>query len=225
MLSCARAQRAQGALEERLARIGGGRQRDQRRQPMEEVARLRRDVGQLPDHTDTDSSMMFIAAKPATARHLRQPARVARFLGLGAFRLERMRAIADVLQRRDHVAGRELVLAPVDREPPVGEVEPRVDDAGQLLQAAFDLADAGRAVDALDREVHVRACRRGAARRSKDRASRPWRAPQCRTTRLRERNSALAAARQLDDHIPLAGDRRRRRRGSARPRPRCSATA
>ena len=23
----------------------------------------------LPDHTDTDSSMMFIAAKPATARH------------------------------------------------------------------------------------------------------------------------------------------------------------
>ena len=67
-----------------------------------------------------------------------------------------MGAIADVFQGRDHVAGGELVLAPVDRQPPVGEIEPRIDDAGDLLQPAFDLADAGRAADALDREVHVR---------------------------------------------------------------------
>ena len=54
------------------------------------------------------------------------------------------------------VAGRKLVLAPVDREPPVGEIEPRFDDARKPLQAAFDLADAAGAADALDRKIDMR---------------------------------------------------------------------
>ena len=70
MLSWPGAERAPGAAEERLPGIGRRRQRDQRRQPVKEVARLRVMSPALPDHTETDSSMMFIAAKPATARQV-----------------------------------------------------------------------------------------------------------------------------------------------------------
>ena len=90
----------QRALKERLARISGGRQRDERGQPVEEVARLRRHVETLPDHTDTDSSMMFMAAKPATARHLISQRACLRLIRFGALGLERMRPVADPLAAR-----------------------------------------------------------------------------------------------------------------------------
>ena len=61
----------------------------------------------LPDHTETDSSMMFMAAKPATARHFMSQRAWLRLVGLGALRLERMGAIADPLERADHLAGLE----------------------------------------------------------------------------------------------------------------------
>ena len=67
-----------------------------------------------------------------------------------------MRAVADVRERADHLAGLELIVAPVDREAPVGEIQPRIDDAGNLLEAAFDLADAAGAADALDRKIDMR---------------------------------------------------------------------
>ncbi len=81
---------------------------------------------------------------------------MARFVGLGALRLERVGTITDVLQRRDDVGGGELFFAPVDRKPPVGEIEPRLDDARQALQPALNLADAAGAAHALDRQIHVR---------------------------------------------------------------------
>ena len=41
-------------------------------------------MSSAPDQTETDSSMMFIAAKPATARQLISQRRVPRFVGFGA---------------------------------------------------------------------------------------------------------------------------------------------
>ena len=63
---------------------------------MEEVARLLRHVGRLPDQTDTESSMMFIAAKPATARHLVSQLAWRASSVSARSGCERMRAIADI---------------------------------------------------------------------------------------------------------------------------------
>ena len=130
-------------------------------------------MSSAPDHTDTDSSMMFIAAKPATARHLISQRSVARLVGFGALGLERMSAVADVFQRRDQRAGRKLVLAPVDREAPVGEIQSRFDDTRNLLQAAFDLSNAAGAADALDRKIDMRSAVAMLHEQTKDRASAP----------------------------------------------------
>src|SRR5262249_34046469 len=56
----------------------------------------------------------------------------------------------------DDLARVDLALAPFHRQPAAGEVEARVDDAGQAQQSAFDLADAAGACDALDHEVEMR---------------------------------------------------------------------
>ena len=143
---------------------------------------------------------------------------MARFLGFGALGFERVGAIADLLQRRDHLVGADLVLAPVDREPPVGEIEPRLDDAGKLLQAAFDLADAGRAADAFDREVHMRGAvmalheQREIERLGHGDAS-------VQDDAIARAEQALAVARQFDDDVPLA---RRWRAAVPRKRPEVS---
>ena len=62
-------QGAPGALKERLAGIGAvgsaiNADSQWKKSRVSWVMSLA-----FPDHTDTDSSMMFIAAKPATARH------------------------------------------------------------------------------------------------------------------------------------------------------------
>src|SRR5262249_56361219 len=64
-----RAQSPEGTPKERLAGISRRRQRNQSRQPVKQVARLLRHVGDVAGPDDTESSMTFIAAKPATARH------------------------------------------------------------------------------------------------------------------------------------------------------------
>ena len=99
---------------------------------------------------------MFIAAKPATARHLISQRGVARLVGLGALGLKGMSAVSDVFQRRDQRAGRKLVLAPVDRQAPVGEIQSRFDDTRNLLQAPFDLSNAAGTADPLDRKIDMR---------------------------------------------------------------------
>ena len=95
-----------------------------------------------------------------------------------------------------------------------------------LLQAAFDLADAAGAADALDREIHdatVPSSR--AARTSKDRAISAMVLPQCRTTRLRGAEHARSPSRDSSmtrSHCPA--DRRGCVRGSVPARLRRSAT-
>src|SRR5262245_64349100 len=67
-----------------------------------------------------------------------------------------MSAVADALERADHIARLERAVLPVDGEAAVGEIEARFHDAGNSLQAAFDLADAAGTADALDGEVEMR---------------------------------------------------------------------
>ena len=160
----------------------------------------------LPDQTETDSSMMFIAAKPATARHLHQPARLARLVGLGALGLERMRRDSRCARaRRSPRPASSSLVAPVDREPAVGEVEPRVDDAGQLLQAVLDLADAAGAADALDREVHVRSAVVARSTNSERSRVSVMAVTSAQHDAVLGAEQPLAVARELDDEIPLAG--------------------
>ena len=66
-------QRLRGGAEERLAGIGDRGQGDQRRQPMEQRLRPTASCRSAPpDQTETDSSMMLAAAKPATPSALQQ---------------------------------------------------------------------------------------------------------------------------------------------------------
>src|SRR5262249_17263324 len=99
-----------------------------------------------------------------------QPGSVACLFDLGALGAERMGAVADARELGEHAASVEITLAPVDREPAVGEVETRVENTAQRLEAAPDAPgatparhpfygeiDVGSAVAALDieREVEV----------------------------------------------------------------------
>ena len=110
----------------------------------------------LPAQIETDSNMTFIAAKPATARHLSSQLGLRAVVGFDAFGRERMGVIADRFDRLDDPRGVDLVVAPIDGEPALGEVEPGIDHARQFGQAAFDLADAPGAGDAVHRKRHMR---------------------------------------------------------------------
>ena len=100
--------------------------------------------------------MTFIAAKPATARHLSSHLACAAVVGFDAFGRERMGVIADRFDRLDDPRRVDLVVAPIDGQPALGEVEPSVDHARQFGQAAFDLADTSGAGDAVDGKRHMR---------------------------------------------------------------------
>ena len=169
--------------------------------------------------------MMFIAAKPATARQ-RSRKRISRLVALGlARRLERMGPVAELARARrsprrrrsrpsrQSTASRRLVKlsrAPADAR--AGASSPRSMSPMQAAQ-----------VDALDGEVDVRRCRpsRVLARRCGEIERRRPSASasvSAGSTRLRETEHALAAARQLDHQRPTGrrdGVDRRPRSGPA----------
>src|SRR6516164_6487423 len=109
----------------------------------------------LPAQTDTDSSMTFIAAKPATARHFISHLACALSSASARCGANGWGVITDRFDRRDDLGGVGLVVAPIDREPALREIDPRVDDAGHLVQAILDFSDAAGAVHAFDRQHHV----------------------------------------------------------------------
>ena len=155
MLTLARAQRVEGAAEERLAGIGRGRQRDRadsqwNRSRVSGVMSVT-----LPDQTETDSSMMFIAAKPATARQRSRNFDCCRLAVFARLHLERIGAIAHLFQRADGFARIEAGSVPGQRQPLVGEIQARVADAVERFQRFLDLADAAAAMDAVDHHVHA----------------------------------------------------------------------
>ena len=110
----------------------------------------------LPAHTETDSSITFIAAKPATARHFSSHLGLRALVGVDALGREGMRVIANALDRFDDACRVDLIVAPIDGKAALGEVEPRIDDPGQFGQPALDLADAAGASDAFNRQRHMR---------------------------------------------------------------------
>ena len=217
----------QALAEERLARIGRRRQRDQRREPVEEVARL---VGvmsvTLPDHTETDSSMMFMAAKPATARQRSSKRVSAASISSSAGRARTDGPVAELVQ---------LATALARRRSRGRATPPR---AGGWCSSAAPrrarAAPAGRArcrrcrprSDALDGEVEARARRRGSrsGRSSRSRGTRDswasWAA--CSAKPLREHDAAARAEQRAgrpalhvdhESHWPGATPSRRRRSG------------
>jgi hypothetical protein len=94
----ARADGAPGAAEERLARIGAAGSAISAESQWKK-SRVSCGMSVLPDQTDTDSSMMFMPAKPATARHFTSQRMFLRSCVSAPLGLERMRPIADVSQR------------------------------------------------------------------------------------------------------------------------------
>ncbi len=146
-LPCAK--RAQRTHEERPARVGYGRQRDERRKPMKEIARLRRHVAGAAGPYRNRQQHDVHGCKARDRKAFHQQPRLARFVGFRAIRLEGMGAVTDPIEHADDVAGLERTLLPADGEPAVREVEARIDDAGHLQQTVLDLADATRAVHAV----------------------------------------------------------------------------
>ncbi len=108
--------------------------------------------------------------------------------------------------RGDDPRGVDLVAAPIDGQAALGEIEPRVDDAGQPGQPILDLADAAGAADAFDRERHVRGTP-GAAfdehRQIEGLGHRLVHSPQHDS--IFGAKLPFAALRDFDDEIPLAG--------------------
>ena len=105
-------QRRKRALKERPARIGRDRQRDQRRQPVKQVARLRRDVGGIagPDRHRQQHDI-----HRAEARHRKAEQKLLaalRLLVADTRRVERIGAITEPFQRIDHLRRVELDGAP-----------------------------------------------------------------------------------------------------------------
>ena len=157
----------------------------------------------LPDQTETDSSMTFIAAKPATARHLISH----RACAPRRFRRAPARTdarVADPLHGLDHRRRVELVFAPIDGETPRCEIQPGIDDAGKLLQPALDLADAAGAADAFHRQRHMGGA--GVAWLTNiDRSeASAIAATHRKTIRFSGTEQPLAMAGQLDHQVPLA---------------------
>ena len=92
-------------------------------------------------------------------------------------------------------------------QPAIGEIEPRLGDAGQLFHRAFDARDAGAAGDALDREIHAEravAGGLGVVREVERFAHGHFMASLQRHPAARAEH-ALAVAVEIDDQLPLAG--------------------
>ena len=118
---------------------------------MKEVARL---LGHIRDvacpHRDRQQHHVH-RRETGDGEALQQPFGLCALVGFGALGRERMGAIADAFERLDDAGGVDLVVAPVNGEAPLGEVEPCIDHARKLAQSILDLADAAGAADALDR--------------------------------------------------------------------------
>ena len=120
---------------------------------MKEVARLRRDVGDVArPHRDRQQHDVH-AGKAGDAEAERQAARFRGFFLLGAQRQEGVALIALRLERAQDLGRGERAFGPGHVQTAVGEVEPRLGDAGQMPHRAFDARDAGAAGDAFDREI------------------------------------------------------------------------
>ena len=89
-------------------------------------------AGSAPDQTETESSMMLLAAKPATARARRSSEKASSFAS--ALDVEKMRLVAETEQGL-HDRRRPLAVAPADRDALGRQVHARVLDACERCSA------------------------------------------------------------------------------------------
>ncbi len=150
-----RAQRAPGAQEERPAGIGRRRQGDQRRGPMEEIARLRRDVGDVARPHRHRQQHDVHGGEAGDRQATQQAAHLGRLLLLGTQRGEWIAVIADALQRLQDLRRHDRAVGPGHMQPAIGEIQPRFGHARQVPHRAFDTRDAGATGDTFDRQFHA----------------------------------------------------------------------
>ena len=208
MLSCRAADRPQRALEERLARIGGGRQRDQRREPVEEVAGLLRHVGDVAGPYRDRQQHDVHGGEARDREALHQPARLA---GLVGFRRARARTDARGSRCARARRSRRRRRASSSRQSTARRRLVKLSRASTMpgicfrpfsilrMQPAQPTPSTARSMCAMPPSCLTKIERSSVS----DIA-----APQRRKTRFLERNMRLAVARQLDDEGPLAGHRR-----------------
>ena len=152
----ARPQGAQSGLEERLPRIGSGRQGNQRRQPVEEIALLRDHVADIAGpHRDRQHHDVH-RGKGGDAETAQQKARLLGLHRFGADRLERIGLVAELCQAVDETGRVERALLPFQRHAAVGQVDTRQRHIRKRGKTALDLRHATGAIDALDRQIDMR---------------------------------------------------------------------
>ncbi len=148
-------ERPQRALEEGPAGIGGRRQGDQRREPVEEVARRRVDVAAIagPDRDRKQHDVHRGEAGDAEATHQ------AAFLGDSAVLLplghEGIGLEAERAELVDDSFRPQKRLAPFDRDALQREVDAGAEDGGLATEPALDRLHAAGAADAVDRQLHA----------------------------------------------------------------------
>ena len=181
------AQRRQRAAEERLPGIGGRRQRDRRRQPVKQVTRFGRYVGEVAG-PDRDREQHYVHRRKAGDGEVpQQTLCFLRFVLFAVPLAERMGAIAHAGERFDRLRGIEARIGPGNRQAPIGEIQSRIIDPAQLLQRFLDPPDTAAAIDALDRKLH--AGRAIAVTMGERRQVGGFRDAHFRTTRLRDRKT------------------------------------
>jgi len=147
---------APSALIERLAGVSRGRQHDQRREPVKQIARHERHIRRVARPNGHRQQHHVHRGEARNGEAPQQPLFLPLIVGIGTFGRKRMGVIADGLKLGDDVGGSDLAVVPIDRKAPLRKIEPGVNHTGQLGEPALDLADAAGAADAIDGERHVR---------------------------------------------------------------------
>src|SRR5262245_39283934 len=161
---------------------------------MKKVSRLQRDVGGVagPDRHRQQHDVHGRESRDCETPH--QILSLTRVLGLRRARHKWMCRIAHVLERSDDLLRHPLARSPRGREPPVGEIDARIEHPGKTLDRCLDAPNATPAGDTLDRDLHLERAIRAAAREQRKvcgvRHRLDPRHDQRNTIRLLERNSS-----------------------------------
>ena len=153
MLVRPRRSACQAEREERPAGIDDRRQRDQRREPVQQrTRRLAHALGVAGP--DRDRQQHHVAGGEARDRHGAQQLPLGRVLAGGELRrVVGNRAEAEVRKGPQQATGQLLGPAPGHREPPRGQVDARALDRRVGREGALDAAHAAAAMHAVDHQM------------------------------------------------------------------------
>src|SRR6516164_5322269 len=137
--------------------ISRGRQRDQSREPMKQIARLLHHIRNIAGPDRNRQQHHVHCCKAGNGETFQQPFGLVVVFSRYALGSEWVGAVTDLFDRSHDPFGIGFTIAPFDRETALRKIEPRVDDARQFLQTILDLANTARAADALDSQRYMRA--------------------------------------------------------------------